>query len=110
VFCLPFARRRAGPEDTKRDSERSLEGRRSLVRDIWDQGAFFKMRRLLLALGLVATVLPFGAGCDTTEPVLWSRHHWKRKGLTIMEGFHRFHMDFDRIIFDMEEYPVEPEY
>jgi hypothetical protein len=69
------------------------------------------MRRLLLALGLVAAVLPFGAvGCDTTEPVIWSRHHWKRKGLTILEGFHRFHMDFDRIILDMEEYPVEPEY
>jgi len=30
--------------------------------------------------------------------------------LTILNGFHRLHMDVDRIIFDMEEYPIEAEY
>ena len=68
------------------------------------------LRRLLIVIGLVAMMAPIGAGCNTREPVLWSWPHNKRKVLTIIDGFHELHMDFDRIFFDMEEYPVEPEY
>ena len=67
-------------------------------------------RRLLLSLGAVLLLLPLGAGCETNEPVIWSLPHNKRHGLTILNGFHRLHMDIDRIIFDMEEYPVEADY
>ena len=58
----------------------------------------------------VVLVLALGAGCATREPVLWSYPHWKRKGVTVLDGFHELHMDFDRIILDMEEYPLEPDY
>ena len=68
------------------------------------------LRKLLLAWGLAAFVLPLGVGCMTNEPVIWSLPHNKRRGMTILHGFHRFHMDVDRIIFDMEEYPIEPDY
>ncbi|MGQ9591989.1 MAG: hypothetical protein ACUVYA_17040 [Planctomycetota bacterium] len=67
-------------------------------------------RRVLLALGVLALLVPLSSGCQTREPVPWSWPHNKRRVLTILNGLHRFHMDFDRIVFDMEEYPVEPEY
>jgi hypothetical protein len=67
-------------------------------------------RRLLLTLGAVLFLLPLGSGCETNEPVIWSLPHNKRRILTVLNGFHRLHMDIDRIIFDMEEYPVEADY
>jgi hypothetical protein len=30
--------------------------------------------------------------------------------MAFAHGFHRMHMDFDRIFFDMPEYPLESEY
>jgi hypothetical protein len=30
--------------------------------------------------------------------------------MSFVNGLHRFHMDMDRIIFDMPEYPLETEY
>jgi hypothetical protein len=68
------------------------------------------LRKLMIALGLVGIVLPLGSGCSTNEPVIWSAPHNKRRVMTVLNGFHRLHMDFDRIIFDMEEYPVETDY
>ncbi len=68
------------------------------------------LRRLLLSLGVLACLVPFGVSCNTTEPVIWSWPHNKRRIMTTLDGFHRLHMDFDRIIFDMEEYPIESEY
>jgi len=41
---------------------------------------------------------------------MWSWPHHKRRIMTVLNGFHRFHMDVDRIIFDMDEYPVETDY
>ena len=67
-------------------------------------------RKLFLIAGLFLLFLPLGAGCNTREPVIWSWPHNKRRILKIADGFHQFHMDFDRIIFDMEEYPLEPDY
>jgi len=68
------------------------------------------LRRLLLSLGILSILLPFNVACNTNEPVLWSWPHHKRRIMTVMNGFHRLHMDVDRIIFDMEEYPLESEY
>jgi hypothetical protein len=68
------------------------------------------LRRLILAVGTIALLLPMGVGCNTTEPVVWSWPHNKRRIQTVLDGFHELHMDVDRIIFDMEEYPVEIEY
>jgi hypothetical protein len=65
-------------------------------------------RRFLILMGLAGLLIP--VGCATREPVFWSWPHNKRKLLTVIDGFHEFHKDFDRIIFDMEEYPVEPDY
>ena len=63
--------------------------------------------KLLLTAGALAILLPVGVGCNTTEPVMWSWPHHKRRLMTIMDGFHRLHMDVDRVIFDMDEYPIE---
>ena len=68
-------------------------------------------RRLILSLGAIALLLPVGVvGCNTTEPVMWSWPHHKRRAMTVLNGFHELHMDVDRIIFDMDERPVEIEY
>jgi hypothetical protein len=47
------------------------------------------------------------AGCMTKRPYLWSWPHNKRKILTVLDDFHRVHMDIDRIVFDMDERPLE---
>lgn len=67
-------------------------------------------RRLLLALSALALILPLASGCSTRDPVIWSFPHHKRRAMKVLDGFHRFHMDVDRIIFDMDEYPIEPDY
>ena len=68
------------------------------------------LKKLLIIAGLVGIVVPFGVSCNTTEPVIWSWPHHKRRMMTMLDGFHRLHMDVDRIIFDMEEHPIEAEY
>lgn len=66
------------------------------------------LKKLLLVIGLVALLAPMG--CSTREPVLWSWPHHKRRLRTLLEDFHQVHMDIDRIVFDMEPYPVEIDY
>jgi hypothetical protein len=66
------------------------------------------LRKLLLAIVGAMMFLPIG--CSTTEPVMWSWPHHKRRLQKILHDFHMVHMDIDRIIFDMEEYPVEEEH
>jgi len=68
------------------------------------------LKKLIIVTGVVTLLLPFSVGCTTTEPVMWSWPHHKRRLLTITEGFHKLHMDIDRIVFDMEEYPIEADY
>jgi hypothetical protein len=68
------------------------------------------LRRILLSLGVVALLLPVSTACSTREPVMWSWPHHKRRIMTVLNGFHRFHMDVDRIVFDMEEMPIETEF
>ena len=65
-------------------------------------------KRALLVVGLVAMLAPMG--CRTTDPVIWSWPHHKRRLRTLLEDLHEMHMDFDRIFFDMEPYPIEVEY
>jgi hypothetical protein len=48
-------------------------------------------------------------GIDPQPNESWS-DHLGREGMSFYKGFHRFHMDFDRIILDMPEYPLESEY
>ena len=55
-------------------------------------------------------LLPVGIGCNTTEPVIWSWPHNKRRIMKVMDGFHKLHMDVNRIIFDMDEYPIESDH
>jgi hypothetical protein len=69
------------------------------------------LRRLILCMGAIALLLPVGVvGCNTTEPVIWSWPHNKRRLTTVLDGFHEMHMEVDRVIFDMEEYPIEADY
>jgi len=64
------------------------------------------MLRRLGLLGLLA-LLFMPAGCSTNRPVIWSWPHNKRRIMTILGDFHEFHMDIDRIFFDMEDLPLE---
>lgn len=68
------------------------------------------LRRVILTLGTIALLLPLSVSCNTREPVMWSWPHHKRRIMVMLNGFHRLHMDVDRIIFDMEEYPLEADY
>ncbi len=65
-------------------------------------------RRILLCVGVITMLLPIG--CMTTEPTIYSWPHHKRRIRHMLDDFHKVHMDIDRIIFDMEEYPVEVDY
>jgi hypothetical protein len=62
-------------------------------------------RRLGLIALLVSLFLP--VGCMTNRPVIWSWPHNKRRIMTMLDQFHQVHMDADRILFDMEELPLE---
>jgi hypothetical protein len=62
-------------------------------------------RRLGLIALLVSLFLP--VGCMTNRPVIWSWPHNKRRIMTMLDQFHQVHMDVDRILFDMEELPLE---
>ena len=62
-------------------------------------------KKLLILVGLLALMAPIG--CSTSEPTMWSWSHHKRRLRTLMDDMHQVHMDFDRIVFDMEPYPVE---
>lgn len=66
------------------------------------------IKKALLLVGLLALLMP--TGCNTTDPVIWSWPHHKRRLRGILDDFHEVHMDLDRIIFDMENYPVEVDY
>ena len=68
------------------------------------------LKRWLVIACAVALFLPFGVSCSTTEPVIWSWPHNKRRIQTIFDGFHKLHMDIDRVIFDMDEHPIEADY
>ncbi len=68
------------------------------------------LKKGLIIAALLAMFVPFNAGCSTTEPVIYSWHHNKRRLKSIANGFHELHMAIDRIFFDMEEYPIEAEY
>lgn len=68
------------------------------------------VKKLMLTAGALAMLLPVGVGCNTTEPVIWSWPHNKRRIMKVMDGFHKLHMDVDRIIFDMDEYPIESDH
>ncbi|MEM7233789.1 MAG: hypothetical protein AAF517_16555 [Planctomycetota bacterium] len=65
-------------------------------------------KKLLILAGLVCLFAPLG--CNTTEPTFYSWPHHKRRLRKIVDGLHEMHMDIDRIIFDMEPYPVEIDY
>ena len=65
-------------------------------------------KKLVICLGLLALFAP--VGCNTTEPVIWSWPHHKRRLRKIASDLHKVHEDIDRIIFDMEPYPVEIDY
>ncbi|MCZ6793550.1 MAG: hypothetical protein O7J95_08055 [Planctomycetota bacterium] len=63
------------------------------------------LRKAVLLLGLLALLAPIG--CETTDPYIWSWPHNKRRLRTIFADLHELHKDLDRIVFDMESYPVE---
>ena len=63
------------------------------------------LRRIALLSLLAILFLPLG--CMTNRPTIYSWPHWKRHFVTVLEDFHEFHMDFDRVIFDMDERPLE---
>jgi len=63
------------------------------------------LKKILLILSFGALLLP--CGCNTPRPYIYSWPHNKRKIQIILDAFHEAHMDFDRIVFDMEERPLE---
>ncbi len=66
------------------------------------------LKKLILCVGLIALMFP--VGCMTTEPTVFSWPHHKRRIRKMLDDFHKVHLDLDRIVFDMEEYPVELDY
>ena len=66
------------------------------------------LKTLLLCVGLLSVLAT--AGCMTTEPTIYSWPHHKRRIRAILDDLHEFHVDFDRVMFDMEEYPRELDY
>jgi len=64
--------------------------------------------RGVILVGLLALFAP--TGCSTTENTFYSWPHHKRRFRKIFDDFHKMHEDVDRIIFDMEPYPVEVDY
>ena len=66
------------------------------------------LKKLLLCVGLLSILAT--SGCMTTEPTIYSWPHHKRRIRTILDDLHEFHVDFDRVLVDMEEYPRELAY
>ena len=66
------------------------------------------LKKLLLYVGILSVLAT--AGCMTTEPTIYSWPHHKRRIRRILDDLHEFHVDFDRVMFDMEEYPRELDY
>ena len=85
------------------------------------------LRKLLLILGVAALFLPLG--CSTPRPYPWSWAHNKRRINVLLSGFenaaesfdrivlqdytkfpgrlHKASLDFDRIVFEMDERTLE---
>ena len=63
------------------------------------------LKRCLVLILFSSFLMPLG--CMTNRPVMWSWPHHKRRVLGVLEDLHKFHMDFDRIVFDMDERPLE---
>jgi hypothetical protein len=66
------------------------------------------LKKLLLCVGMLSVVAT--PGCMTTEPTIYSWPHHKRRIRAVLDDLHEFHVDFDRVLFDMEEYPRELDY
>ncbi len=75
-------------------------------------------RKIVLTLGLAASIGAISAGCATKKPVLWGQAHLKRVALTTLDGFHypnplnpipfdHLHQDVDRIIYGLEAHTGE---
>ena len=64
------------------------------------------MRKILLAMCLSAFCLGI-VGCQTETSTIWSSAYWKRHAVNILQGFHEFRVDVDRIIFDLDDRPIE---
>ena len=64
------------------------------------------MRKLLLAFCVAG--LCFGSiGCKTESSTVFSGSYWKRHVVKILDDFHEFRVDFDRVVWDLEERPIE---
>jgi hypothetical protein len=62
------------------------------------------LRKILLIIGFAALLLP--AGCTSPRPYPWSWSHNKRRLETMGSGFEAAANDFDRLILqDVETFP-----
>jgi hypothetical protein len=62
------------------------------------------LKKIILTLAFGALMLP--VGCTTPRPVPWSWAHNKRRINTMLEGFRDAAMDFDRLILqDVTTFP-----
>ena len=66
------------------------------------------IKKLLLCVGMLSILVT--SGCMTTEPTIYRWPHHKRRIRTILDDLHEIHADFERVLFDMEEYPRELDY
>jgi hypothetical protein len=64
------------------------------------------LKKLGIWLLFALFLLP-APGCMTNKPYLWSWPHHKRRLNKMLEDWHALHMDLDRILFDMDERPLE---
>ena len=64
------------------------------------------MRRALIVLSLIALVTTSGCVLDG-KPSMFSARYGKRLMHKIIADFHDVRIDFDRIVWDLEEIPVE---
>ncbi|MEE8142186.1 MAG: hypothetical protein V3T77_03730 [Planctomycetota bacterium] len=64
------------------------------------------MRKLVWIVCL--SLLIGSIGCAHTERSrIWSAGYWVRVGSKVMDDLHQFRVDFDRIIFDLDDRPIE---
>ncbi len=64
------------------------------------------LRKLVLIVCLSALVLP-AVGCQSPRSSVFAGGYWKRHWYNLLDGLHATRVDIDRIIFDLDDRPIE---
>ena len=64
------------------------------------------MRTLILALCIVGFCAA-SAGCSSPRSTIFSGAYFKRVAMKVLDDFHQFRVDADRILLDLDDRPLE---